>query len=290
MKFGLAAANTIPFTDPDAAHRLAVASEAAGFDSIWTVEHVVWPSAYDSEYPYHPSGKMPGTPSIPIPDPLIWLTWVAAVTSTIRLGTGVMILPQRNPVVLAKEVATLDHLSGGRVELGVGVGWLREEFEALGAPWDDRGRRTDEHIEAMRLLWRVDEASYAGRYVRFQDVSTNPKPVAGSVPITIGGHSEAAARRAARLGDAFYPGPGSVDLLEIAIQRMQAQAERSGRDPREVEVSAAFPGRLLDDPVAAVERMAVAGVDRLMVPAYLLTRGDFETTMGMLAELVAGFS
>ncbi len=287
MKFGLAAANTIPFTEPGNAHRLATAAEQAGFESIWTVEHVVWPAAYDSAYPYHPSGKMPGTPSIPIPDPIVWLTWVAAATSTIRLGTGVLILPQRNPVVLAKEVATLDLLSGGRTELGVGVGWLREEFDALGVPWEDRGGRADEHIEAMRILWSDDEASYSGRFVRFERVSTNPKPVSGTVPITIGGHSAAASRRAARLGDGFYPGPGNMDLLLAAVNTMRSEAEKAGRARDEIVVSAMYPGRLLDEPDQAVEQMREAGVDRMLIPAYLLARDDFDTTMGMLAELIA---
>jgi probable F420-dependent oxidoreductase len=153
MKFGIVFANTGPFADGGAAAEMAVAAEAAGFESLWTVEHVVVPSGYDSAYPYDPSGKMPGGEDVDIPDPLIWLSWVASATSTIRLATGILIVPQRNPVVLAKELATLDHLSGGRMELGIGVGWLEEEFDAIGVPFAERGRRTDDHIAAMRALW-----------------------------------------------------------------------------------------------------------------------------------------
>ena len=138
MKFGLGFANTVPFADGAGGARLATLAEAAGFESLWTVEHVVFPDAYTSRYPYGRDGKMPAKASTPMPDPLVWLTWVAARTTHIRLGTGILVLPQRNPVVLAKEVATLDALSGGRVELGIGVGWLREEFDALGVPWPSR--------------------------------------------------------------------------------------------------------------------------------------------------------
>jgi probable F420-dependent oxidoreductase len=272
VKFGLIAANTIPFADPIPALALAAGAEAAGFDSIWTVEHVVWPKAYESAYPYHPTGKMPGRPSIPIPDPLIWLTWVAGATKTLRLGTGVLILPQRNPVVLAKEVATLDHLSGGRVELGVGVGWLEEEFEALGVAWEGRGRRTDEFIAAMRELWKSDEARFEGEFIRFRNVASNPKPVSGTVPIVVGGHSPAAARRAAAIGDGFYPGPGTIDLLAKAIRTMREHAMAIGRDPDTIEVSAVYPGPLWDEPETAIATMRSLGVSRLMIPAYAVAR------------------
>ena len=146
MRFGIAFANTGPMVEPAVAVAFARAAEAAGFESIWTVEHVVVPTEYASPYPYSPTGKMPGTVDSPIPDPLIWLTYVAAATSAIRLATGILVLPQRNPVVLAKETATLDQLSGGRLLLGIGVGWLKEEFDAIGVPFAERGARTDEAV------------------------------------------------------------------------------------------------------------------------------------------------
>src|SRR5205823_1109354 len=162
---------------------LAQAAEAAGFESLWTVEHVVVPAGYQSTYPYAEDGRMPGPENLPIPDPLIWLSFVAAVTETIRLGTGILILPQRNPIVVAKEIATLDHLSGGRVELGVGAGWLEEEFDAIGVPFEDRGRRLDEHIEALRALWTGDPATFDGDLVQFGAVHSNPKPDQHPIPI-----------------------------------------------------------------------------------------------------------
>ncbi len=284
MKLGLASANTVPFVDPEPATALAVAAEATGFDSIWTVEHVVWPRQYDSEYPYHHSGKMPGGASIPIPDPLVWLTWVGAATTTLRLGTGVLILPQRNPVVLAKELATLDHLTSGRVELGVGVGWLKEEFDALGVRFENRGARTDEYIAAMRSLWAEEVAEFSGPTVEFGDIASNPKPRNRRIPVTIGGHSEAAAHRAARIGDGFYPGPATLELLEKSITTMRTSAEASGRDPGSIEVSAAYPGRLFDDPPAAIDAMNSLGVDRLMIHAFQLARTSLQEGMERVAS------
>jgi probable F420-dependent oxidoreductase, Rv2161c family len=204
MKFALHFGN-FAFSDPEGARRLVRLAEAAGFDSVFAVEHVVVPDNYTSVYPYAAGGRLPGGPSVNFPDPLIWLTWVAAATTRLRFMTAVMILPQRNPLVLAKEVATLDYLSGGRIELGIGVGWLKEEFDALGIPFERRGKRADEYVAAMRALWASDGASFAGEFVNFDKVNCNPKPVAKSVPIVVGGHSEAAARRAGRLGDGFFP-------------------------------------------------------------------------------------
>jgi probable F420-dependent oxidoreductase len=190
MKFALMFANAACPT-ADSAGRLARLAEAAGFDMLITVEHVIWPTAYTSAYPYAASGRIPGDPSTPLPDPLIWMAWVAAVTSRLRFMTGVVILPQRNPLVLAKEVATLDYMSGGRIDLGIGVGWLKEEFSAVGVPFERRGKRADEYIAAMRALWAGDDASFAGEFVNFTGVSSNPKPVRGRVPIVIGGSATA---------------------------------------------------------------------------------------------------
>src|SRR5205807_2337951 len=152
MKFGLRYASLGRYANGPAAVELAQAAEAAGFDSIWTVEHVVVPHGYQSRYPYSETDRMgSGLEDLPIPDPLIWLAYIASATRTLKLGTAILILPQRNPVVTAKAVATLDHLAGGRrVLLGIGVGWLAEEFATLGVPFEDRGPRTDEYVAAMR--------------------------------------------------------------------------------------------------------------------------------------------
>ncbi|MEC8977168.1 MAG: LLM class F420-dependent oxidoreductase, partial [Actinomycetota bacterium] len=201
MKFGVMFANTGPFVEPDAAVELAQAAEAAGCESIWTVEHVVVPAGYTSQYPYAKDGRMPGgREDFDIPDPLIWLSYVAAATENIRLGTGVMILPQRNPLVTAKAVATLDRLSKGRMILGIGSGWLEEEFDALGVPFERRGDRTDEYLQAMRTAWSDERASFNGDFINFNEVYSRPQPVDRHVPIIVGGHSKRAARRAGQFG------------------------------------------------------------------------------------------
>jgi len=260
MQFGLRYCNTARYADPNEAIALAQAAEAAGFESLWTVEHTIVPAGYASAYPYDPSGKMAGGRNdIPLPDPLIWMAFVAAATTKIKLATGILILPQHNPVHAAKQIATLDHLSRGRIMLGVGVGWLREEFDALGVPFAERAARMDEYIVAMRELWAADEPSFKGRFVAFDGAYCRPQPLNKSVPIIIGGHSRPAARRAGRLGDGFFPARGAPAEL-IAIAREAAKA--AGRDPAKLEITASLPDDLAE--LDALERM---GVTRVLVPA-----------------------
>ena len=235
MKFGVMFANSGPAARPEFATELVQLVEKLGFESIWTVEHVVLPAGFESKYPYARDGQMPGGDEAVVPDPLIWLSYVAALTKRIKLATGVMILPQRNPLILAKEVASLDLLSSGRMILGVGVGWLREEFDALGVPFEGRGARTDEYIEALREVWRSDHPTYRGNYVNFTNAKSKPKPHNGtSVPIHIGGHSDAAAARAGRLGDGFFPGKGDLAHQLDVLRKAAAEA---GRDASRIEVT-----------------------------------------------------
>jgi probable F420-dependent oxidoreductase len=260
MKFGLRYANLGRYADGPAAVELARAAEAAGFESIWTVEHVVVPHAYQSRYPYSPTGRMgSGLEDYPIPDPLVWLAYVASATRTLKLGTAILILPQRNPVVTAKAVATLDHLAGGRrVLLGIGVGWLAEEFATLGVPFEDRGARADEYVAAMRALWSQERASFKGRFVAFDEVFCRPRPADGRIPVIVGGDSKLAARRAGRLGDGYFPARGApADLLD----EMRRAAEAAGRDPAAIEITVSAP----PEP-AEIEALAKRGVTRVAVP------------------------
>jgi probable F420-dependent oxidoreductase len=213
-------------------------AERRGFESVWAVDHVVMCPDYASKYPYSPSGRSPFHEDVVQPDPLQWLGHVGAVTQHIKLATGILILPLRNPVVLAKTVASLDRLTGGRVLLGIGVGWVEEEAAAVGVSFADRGRRTDEAIEAMRALWREERSSYHGEYVSFRNVVSRPKPAQqGGVPIHVGGHSPAAARRAGRLGDGFYP-LGVVGEELAALRNVMADAAvKAGRDPAAIEIT-----------------------------------------------------
>jgi probable F420-dependent oxidoreductase len=266
MKFGLAFSNIGSFAEPRQATQLAHAAEDAGFESVWTVDHVVIPADYRSAYPYDPSGRL-GPDDTVFPDPLIWLTYIAAATSTLRLGTAILILPLRNPVVLAKELATLDHLSGGRVILGVGVGWLKEEYEALGVPWEGRGSRGEESIGAMRALWSEERASYHGATTSFTDCFLRPQPSRGTIPIHIGGHSPTAARRAGRVGDGFFPFGVARPEVPALLEVMGQAARDAGRDPSAIEVTMDSFATSADEARADVTALEAQGVARVLVPA-----------------------
>jgi len=281
MKFALLFANAGPFSKPENAVGLALLAEELGFESLWTVEHVVVPTGYQSAYPYSADGKMAGAEHTPIPDPLIWLAYVAGATTSIRLGTGILILPERNPLILAKEVATLDRLSRGRVELGVGVGWLKEEFDALGVPFERRGQRTDEYIDVLRRLWREPETAYQGEFTNFAALKSYPKPTQeGGPKIHIGGHTPVAARRAGRLGDGFFPGRSGDDLVAL-LDEMHKAAADAGRDPDAIEVTAGM-GLDLD----AVKRAADLGVHRFVIPPLGFDLETLKDHLGRFSENV----
>lgn len=243
MKLGLFGINVGPGTRPQQARATAVLAEELGLESLWALDHVVMPSGYETKYPYHESGKMMGgAEEVDIADPLTWLTFAAATTDRIKLGTGVIILPQRNPVVLAKQAASLDVLSGGRLLLGVGVGWLAEEFAAVGVPWPDRGRRHDDYVEAMRALWRDTKASVHNTYTDFDNAISLPQPSNRAVPIVIGGRSNRSARRAAEIGDGYFPSITEPEQLSPLLDIMNAEAQRLQRDPADIEVTVPYPG------------------------------------------------
>ncbi|MCG8589543.1 MAG: LLM class F420-dependent oxidoreductase [Proteobacteria bacterium] len=281
MKLGMAFANIGPFTEPPGLVRLAQAAENAGLESLWTVEHVLVPVGYQSTYPYSAEGRMPGPENAPIPDPLLWLSYVAAVTERIRLATGILILPQRHPAIVAKEVATLDRLSGGRVILGVGIGWLKEEFDALDVPFDQRVARTEEGIEALRSLWGAEPSAFSSSQYQWGEVESNPKPVQQpGVPIVVGGHVKAAARRAARLGDGFFP--GRADKLDELLAELGAECARIGRDPAEIEITGGGSIPTLDDLKRAEDR----GIHRWVMPPPAFDPDELESALARLADEV----
>jgi probable F420-dependent oxidoreductase len=285
MKFGIMFANTGHGSSAAGAVELAQAAEAGGFEAIWTVEHVVVPSGYESKYPYDASGKMAGgAEDFDLPDPLIWLAYVAAHTQRIKLATGILIVPQRNPVITAKELATIDHLSGGRMVLGVGAGWLAEEFAALNASFDDRGRRLDEYVAVMRALWADDKASFDGEFFRFSDCISRPRPVNGTIPVVVGGHTKVAARRAGRLGDGFFPGNASAAEIAELIAIVRSSAEEAGRDPDSIELIAGAGAPPGDKLFARIEQLADLGVSQAIVPAFRA-----EMLAGVGADLAARF-
>jgi probable F420-dependent oxidoreductase len=269
MKFGLRYCNIGPLSRREPALELAAFAEQAGFESLWTIEHVVIPAGYQSAYPYSDDGRFGWPETLDYPDPLMWLATVAGATSSIKLGSAIVILPQRNPVVLAKELSTLDVMSGGRVLFGVGVGWLSEEFDAIGVPFDERAARTDEAIDALRTLWRDDEASFGGRFTSFDRALMFPKPdqrIDGepAIPVLIGGHSPAAARRAGRLGDGFFPARATPDDLQPLLDIVARAAVDAGRNPDDIEITA---GNVSD--LESAKRFRDMGADRLMCPLML---------------------
>src|SRR5215470_14365044 len=222
LHFGLFSINAYAAIEPRAAARLAQAAEAAGFESLWAGEHVGLPD------PQAPPSPM--APTDAILDPVIALTYAAAVTTRVRLGTGIIILPQRNPLVLAKELASLDVLSGGRLIFGIGVGYLEPEFRALGAPFADRGAVTDEYLAAMRAIWSEPSPAYQGRFVSFANVQAHPHPVQRPhPPVVVGGRTTRAFRRAVQQGDGWYGFALDLDATGRAIAGLRAAAAHEPR-------------------------------------------------------------
>jgi len=287
MEFGIIPpVRTGATADPDWMTAFARHVEASGFESLVLVEHAVVISDYTSTYPYAASGRMPLPDDCRIPDPLDLMALLAAVTDRITLATGVLVVPNHQPVVLAKRIATVDVLSGGRVRMCLGVGWMEEELRATGADPRTRGRRMDETIEAMRVLWAdagPDGAAYSGEFVQFAHAHSFPKPVRpGGVPLHIGGHSEAAARRAGRLGDGFQPLGLSSEELALRLAQMREAAEAAGRDPGAIEVSVSgYLPTLTEDDVAAAE---AAGIDRMLLSTSM------STDLDGLADELSGFA
>jgi probable F420-dependent oxidoreductase len=288
VKWGIVFSST-GFPDPDAAIALARAAEKAGFESLWAPEHVVMSKAEDAT-PYRGStdgrmdrlGRRGG-----IPDPLIWFAYVAACTTRIRFGTGVLILPEHQPVVLAKTAATLDHLTGGRLILGIGVGELPEEYGAVGMEFSNRGRRMDEYIDAMRALWRDDEASFDGQYVRFDRMECRPWPDRRAIPLHIGGASDAAIRRAVRRGDGYFPfvfpGEDPHEVLPRLLDQLRAECKGAGRDFDELELTAGG-ARTVDE----ARWYAEQGIHRLTVAIRSRTIADLQDEVARIGdELVA---
>lgn len=279
MRFGLFGINFGACADPDTARRVAVAAEQAGLESLWTGEHVVLP---DPRVPPSPS-----PPEVPFLDPAVALAWVAAATTRIRLGTGIIILPQRNPLVLAKELASVDVVSGGRLVFGLGIGYLRPEFEALGVPFEDKGARAMEYLDAMLALWTMPKPAYEGRFVRFAGIQAFPRPVQKPhPPIVIGGHTPAAFRRAVARADGWYGFALDHDAAARCLAGLRDAAAAVARPAalERLEVSVTPRGQL---DAAAVARWAELGVDRLIVYRPAATADDALAAVDATAALAA---
>ncbi len=276
MKIGLYGINIGPCAEPDVLTEAATRAEQAGLDSVWTAEHVVLP---DPQAPPSPS-----PPQMKLLDPAVALGFAAASTDRIKLATGIIILPQRNPVVAAKEFATVDRLSKGRLVFGVAAGYLHQEFEALGVPFAERGRRTDDYIEAIRTLWTDERPVFEGRYIRFGDIQQQPPPVQKPhPPIVIGGMSDAALDRAARLGDGWYGFALDVEGTRVCLEKLRAHAALQAKPDFETSLS---PLGLPDADTA--KRFADLGLDRLVVTPFASTPDDLWRGIDHAAGLVQG--
>lgn len=248
---------------PEYVQRLGLEAEQRGVESIWLGEHVVLFDEYGSSYPYSDDGRIPAPPGTGMLEPFVALSYLAASTERLRLGTGICIVPQRNPLYTAKQVADLDWLSRGRAELGAGVGWLREEFEALQVPWEGRGRRADEHLEVMRSLWTRDVSSYEGETYTLPPSRMYPKPVQEPHPrIHVGGESDAALARTARLGQGWFGFGLEPDRVPERLEVLDRHLGEHGRARGDVQISiGSYLHGISPD---LVERYAEAGVDRVV--------------------------
>ena len=284
MKLGLFSINAYACCDPAVAARVARAAEAAGFESLWGGEHVVLPD------PQAPPSPM--APHEPILDPIIALTYCAAATTRVRLGTGIIILPQRNPLVLAKELASLDRLSNGRLIFGIGVGYLEPEFRALGAPFERRGAVTDDYLAAMRAIWSQDKPAHQGPFVSFANVQAHPQPrQRPHPPIVVGGRTAAAFRRAVQQGNGWYGFALDVAKTGEMLAGLREAAKHVERPahlgPLEISIT---PGRGVAVDRAMAQQYAALGVHRLvlMPPPKLDGDGLVRYVETIAAELRTG--
>jgi probable F420-dependent oxidoreductase len=277
MQVGYFAVGIGPTVDPKRIRTISTTAERLGFATIWAPEHVVLLEQYASKYPYS-SGQFPAPVDTPIADPFTTLAYAAAYTSRIRLGTGICLVPEHNPLVLAKTAATLDRLSGARFILGAGVGWLAEEFQALGISFDRRAQRTREYIDVMRKLWTEPRSSHQGEFVNFSNVLSYPKPVGNGVPVWFGGESGPALRRVAQYGDGWLGFNLLPDQAAEKIRRIEELLRTNGRKRSEVCLAVSpYTNPIKTDDLkrycdAGVEEIALIGSGRATTEPEVVAR------------------
>lgn len=283
MKVGIVPINSRFYIGPAFLGPFAKLVEDLGYESVWTFEHVIVPVEYDSVYPYSPTGKPAFKSTDAFVDPLIALAWCAATTTTLRLGTGVNILTQANPLYLAKQTSSIDHLSNGRLTLGLGVGWLREEFDAIGVPFERRGERADAYIDALTAAWSGEPIDVRNDFVDWHGFSMVP-PAAQKprIPVIIGGTSPAAIRRVVAKGDGWYVIHKDLEHFEQLMARLRAECHRQGRDPSTLEITAYWNHHR--EGLEGAKAYADAGVTRLLVNVQALRMGQPEEAVKRFAD------
>jgi probable F420-dependent oxidoreductase len=253
MEFGVFLPISGSATGPDTLAEAAQTAEAQGFAAVWSADRVVTPWKIETTYPYSESQRFIVPPEKPFLDSLTCLAFLAGMTKTIRLGVSVLVLPYRHPLYWMRVAATIERLSKGRLIMGVGVGWMEEEFAALGVPFHERGRMTDEQLEALSLLWRDAHISYSGKHYQFADIAFSPKPIQQPrIPVWIGGEGAAAQRRTAQYGDAWFPYFVRTTPAELGagFERVREQAATFGRDSDTIQLTCCRPIEVTSEPVA----------------------------------------
>ena len=259
--------------------------EALGYHSLWVSDHVVIPGRIRSRYPYNATGDFPLAPDTDFLEPLTVLALVAGATGRIRLGTSVLVLPHRHPVLAAKMLATLDHLAPGRVILGAGVGWMREEIELLGAPYEQRGAWTDEALRVMRACWTEERVSYRGRFFTLPEIGFAPKP-ARAIPIWIGGHAPRALRRVAELGDGWHAAFATPAMMREGIDRLGEACAKIGRDAKAITLSVRVGLSVKQEPsktLADLQALRELGVQHVVLETRVT---DVDDTTRILERFV----
>jgi probable F420-dependent oxidoreductase len=256
-----------PIATPEFLTAYGTAAEEAGFASIWIGEHVVFFDDYASRYPYAEDGRIMLPPGSGMLEMFATLSFLAAATTKVRLGTAVCLVPQRNPVYTAKSAATLDWLSGGRLDFGVGIGWLREEFEALDEPFDERAPRTREYMDVMRTLWRDDVSSFKGQYYQLPSCRMDPKPVQeGGPPVYFGGETDPALRRVAEIGDGWHGFNHTPESAAACVQRLEGQLRNAGRKLSDIDITVATYLQPVDP--GDLPAFRDAGVDQIVLTGF----------------------
>jgi probable F420-dependent oxidoreductase len=284
MKFGLVPVN-VGVKSVDQLVGISQLAESVGIESVWTFEHVMVPQDYASKYPYSADGKMGARPETNFVDPLIALSAIAANTKTLRLGTGINIVSQANPLLLAKQAASLDFVSGGRFMLGAGIGWLREEFDAMGVPFEGRGARFDDYIAAMKKVWSGDVVEHRSDYINWSGFKSFPIPQGeGGIPIIMGGTKGKIYERVARHGDGWFLPVDSPEALAPKLKPLAAACEAVGRDPETVEISCMWNMQGGLDNIKAFED---AGASRIIVPIFALGKDPGEGITQLAENIIS---
>ena len=285
MKYGVFVAFNAPISTPDVIANIGKKVEQAGFESIWMGEHVVLFDEMEFPYPGSKDGKIPMPEGGGMLDTVALIGYMAANTEKLRFGTGITLVPQRNPVYTAKEFATLDWLSQGRIDFGVGVGWCKEEVLNCGYTWQDRGKRCDEYLQVIEALWTQDVASFSGEHYSLTDCRMGPKPIQQPhIPMIIGGHSKAGLRRAARFGAGWYGFSLSPKMTRGLLANLDQELEKQGRSRADFEIVVTPPYVINKDMLHEFEEM---GVDRLIIQLGSPRLERMESRLEEIGQLIA---